>query len=244
MRPELRARRPSPRARPRPRRGGFRWRTLGGVALGLLLLPLLLLLVLRWVPPPITAFMLGDRGPEPLQQHWVPLQRLPPHLPLAFIAAEDQRFPEHRGLDLAAIEKALEHNQRGGRMRGASTISQQVARNLFLWRGRSWLRKGLELPLTLGLELLWPKHRILEVYLNIAELGPGVYGVEAAARHHWGQSAATLSPRQAALLAAILPSPRRYSPQPAGDYVAQRAAWIQAQMDQLGTAWLPPGARP
>lgn len=241
MKPELRAERRLVRRRVRAPRAAIRlhrawwWLPLAAV-LGA---PLLMLLLMRWLPPPTTAFMLADPGPQPVRQQWVALHRLPPHLPLAFIAAEDQRFPQHRGLDLAAIEKALAHNQRGGRMRGASTISQQVARNLFLWRGRSWLRKGLELPLTLGLELFWPKHRILEVYLNIAELGPGVYGVEAAARHHWGVSAAALSPRQAALLAALLPSPRRY--RPGGAYVSERADWIEQQMAQLGNAWLPAG---
>lgn len=233
----------------RRRRGGAggrtpgRWRSaftrMAGLLLGLGLLIVAGVGLLRFVPPPTTAFMLGDPGPEPLQQRWVALADLPPHLPLAFIAAEDQRFLHHWGLDLTAIQAAMDDHRRGGRLRGASTLSQQVARNLFLWRQRSWLRKGLELPLTLMIEVLWPKRRILEVYLNIAELGPGVYGVDAAARHHWGVSARALTPRQAALLAAILPAPRRYAPAPPSPYVSERADWIERQMVQLGQTALP-----
>lgn len=225
-----------PTRTPRRRRWGSR---VLGTLLALMALPVLVVGLLRFVNPPVTAFMLGDRGDEVRQHHWVPLDTIPRHVPLAMVAAEDQTFPMHRGFDVAAIRRALDHNERGGRMRGASTLSQQVARNLFLWRGRSWVRKALEVPLTLLIEGLWSKHRILEVYVNIAELGRGIYGVEAAAQAHWGVPAAQLSGRQAALLAATLPSPRRYSATQPGTYVASRADWIEQQMAQLGPAWLP-----
>ena len=206
-----------------------------------LLLTVVPVLVLALLPPPTTAFMLADaldgEGP-PIRQQWVPLDTLPAHVPLAFVAAEDQDFPDHHGFDLGAIRDALAHNADGGRVRGASTISQQVAKNLFLWRGRSWARKGLEAGYTVLIELLWSKRRILEVYLNIAELGPGLYGVGAAAQHYWLLPATALSPRQAALLAASLPAPSRYRADAPGDYVQTRADWIQDQMTQLGPGWL------
>lgn len=205
--------------------------------------PVVLLAVL---PPPVTAFMIADaldgEGP-PLRQHWVPLAELPVHVPLAMVAAEDQNFPQHFGFDLGAIRRALDHNADGGRVRGASTISQQVAKNLFLWRGRSWLRKGLEAGFTVLIEALWTKRRILEMYLNIAEFGPGLYGVEAAARHYWLIPATQLSPRQAALLAASLPAPSRYRADAPDEPVIRRAQWIHTQMAQLGDAWLAPVLR-
>jgi monofunctional biosynthetic peptidoglycan transglycosylase len=156
---------------------------------------------------------------------------------LAVVAAEDQRFPLHHGFDFAEIGEALE--ERGnGRLRGASTISQQVAKNLFLWQGRSFVRKGLEAWLTLWIELLWPKRRILEVYLNLAELGPGVFGVEAASRRTFGKPAARLEAEEAALLAAVLPNPVRYRADAPSSYVRHRAARIRREMDRLGPAYL------
>lgn len=199
-------------------------------------------LVLRFVDPPTSAFMLdrqirawqsGEAG-FTLEQRWVDWDRLSPQLPIALVAAEDQRFPEHGGFDFAAIDRALEDHAEGGRLRGASTISQQVAKNLFLWEGRSWPRKGLEVWFTLLIELLWPKQRILEVYANIAEFGDGIYGAEAAARAYFGQSASQLTARQSARLAAVLPSPRRWSVSSPGPYVQRRAAWIERQMANLG----------
>lgn len=207
----------------------------------LLLLTVVPVAVLAVLPPPITAFMAADvfdREGPPVRQRWVALETLPKHVPLAFVAAEDQRFPAHHGFDLKAIRDALDHNAEGGHTRGASTISQQVAKNLFLWRGRSWVRKGLEAGYTLLIEILWSKRRILEVYLNIAELGPGLYGVEAAAAHYWLKPAAGLSPSEAALLAASLPAPSRYRADAPGDYVRERGRWIEDQMAQLGPAWL------
>jgi monofunctional biosynthetic peptidoglycan transglycosylase len=153
---------------------------------------------------------------------------------MAVIAAEDQRFADHYGFDLKAIRAAVEHNMQGGNLRGASTISQQVAKNLFLWSGRSYLRKGLEVWFTAGIELLWPKQRILEMYLNIAEWDKGVYGVEAASRHHFGIGASYLSSQQAAQLAAVLPSPLNWDAASPPPHALRRANWIQRQSRQLG----------
>ena len=198
--------------------------------------------VLRFVDPPTSAFMLarqaeawaaGDWGFR-VAHDWRDLEDISPYLPMAVIAAEDQRFAEHAGFDLEAIEKAIDHNARGKRIRGGSTISQQVAKNLFLWQGRSWLRKGLEAWYTLLIELMWPKQRILEVHVNVAEFGDGIYGAQAAARSFWGKDASALDAGQSARLAAVLPSPRRYSAVRPGPYVQRRAAWIQRQMRQLG----------
>lgn len=201
----------------------------------------LVVLILRWVPPPGTMLMVErkieswiDGEPIDLQRSWRPWEELPDDLKVAVIAAEDQKFAEHWGFDISAIRAALAHNERGGNLRGASTLSQQVAKNLFLWSGRSWLRKGLEAWFTLLIETLWPKQRILEVYLNSAEWGSGVFGAEAAARHHFGKGAPYLSRQQASLLAAVLPNPREWSAGRPGAYVSRRASWIRQQMGQLG----------
>jgi monofunctional biosynthetic peptidoglycan transglycosylase len=153
---------------------------------------------------------------------------------MAVIAAEDQKFAEHWGFDVAAIRAALRHNERGGALRGASTLSQQVAKNLFLWSGRSWPRKALEAWFTGLIELLWPKQRILEVYLNSVEWGDGIFGAQAAARHHFAVDAPRLNAQQASQLAAVLPNPRRWSAGRPDRYVLNRAAWIRQQMRQLG----------
>jgi monofunctional biosynthetic peptidoglycan transglycosylase len=201
----------------------------------------LLVLVLRWVPPPGTALMVErkieswvDGKPIDLQRSWRPWSELPDDLKIAVIAGEDQKFAEHWGFDVAAIRAALAHNQQGGSLRGASTLSQQVAKNLFLWSGRSWLRKGIEFWFTGLVELLWPKQRILEVYLNSVEWGDGVFGVEAAARHHFNTGAPYLSNQQASLLAAVLPNPRQWSAGQPSAHVNRRASWIRQQMRQLG----------
>jgi monofunctional biosynthetic peptidoglycan transglycosylase len=198
-------------------------------------------LLFRWVPPPGTALMVErkveswvDGKPIDLQRTWRPWKELPDDLKIAVIAGEDQKFAEHWGFDVDAIQAALDHNERGGSLRGASTISQQVAKNLFLWPGRSWLRKGLEVWFTSLLELLWPKQRILEVYLNSVEWGDGVFGAEAAARTHFGIGAPYLSGRQSSLLAAVLPNPLKWSPSRPTAYVNRRANWIHQQMRQLG----------
>ena len=157
---------------------------------------------------------------------------------IAVIAAEDQKFAEHWGFDVAAIRAALKHNQQSRRVRGASTLSQQTAKNLFMWSDRSFLRKGIEAWFTLLMELGWDKSRILEVYLNIVEFGPGIYGAEAAARHYFGKPAIRLTRYEASLLAAALPNPWRYRVKPPSPYVQQRSAWIRRQMGQLGQVTL------
>lgn len=196
---------------------------------------MLLVAALRWLDPPTSAFMLARRWQDPpvaIDCRWQPRERIAAPALLAMIAAEDQRFPEHAGFDLDSIRDALQ--QGGTRGRGASTISQQVAKNLFLWSGRSWLRKGLEAWFTVWIELLWDKPRILEVYANIAEFGDGVYGVEAAAQRYFGKPAAALSAREGARLAAVLPNPRDWSVTEPGAYVRWRVRWIEQQMQQLG----------
>ncbi|HAT1609913.1 TPA: monofunctional biosynthetic peptidoglycan transglycosylase [Raoultella planticola] len=166
---------------------------------------------------------------------WVGMDEISPWMGLAVIAAEDQKFPDHWGFDVSAIEKALAHNERQeNRVRGASTLSQQTAKNLFLWDGRSWLRKGLEAGLTVGIETVWSKKRILTVYLNIAEFGEGTFGVEAASRRYFHKPASKLTASEAALLAAVLPNPIRFRADAPSGYVRSRQAWILRQMRQLG----------
>jgi len=225
-------------------RGRWRWRRVLWLPPLLVALSVLQVLALRVIDPPLSMVMVWRYGEAllagetdyRLHHRWRDLDAMAPSLPISLVAAEDQRFPLHSGFDLQAIEKARDHNARGGRLRGASTISQQVAKNLFLWQGRSWVRKGLEAWYTLLIELLWPKHRILEVYANIAEFGDGVYGAEAAAKQFWGKDAARLTPAESARLAAVLPSPRRYDAALPGPYVQRRANWIQRQARQLGGA--------
>lgn len=217
-------------------------RTLATVILTVLLLPGLVVVALRWVPPPTSSFMLqarigglGSAAPcARVARTWVDWPDIAGSAKLAVLAAEDQRFPEHWGFDFDAIGQALEEHWSGHGLRGASTISQQVAKNLFLWPGRSAVRKGLEAYLTLWIELAWPKRRILEVYLNTAQFGPCVFGVSAAARHYFDRPPARLSRPQAALLAAVLPNPYAYDPGKPSPYVRERAGWIAAQMRRLG----------
>lgn len=200
-----------------------------------------LVIVLRWVPPPGTMVMVERKveswfngQPIDLQRSWRPWDELPDSLKLAVIASEDQKFAEHHGFDLPAIQKAFTHNEQGGKVRGGSTISQQVAKNVFLWTGRSWVRKGFEAWFTLLIETFWSKQRILEVYLNSVEWDAGVFGTQAAAQHHFGVDAKRLSQQQSSLLAAVLPNPRKWSAGKPGPYVRQRASWIRQQMWQLG----------
>lgn len=200
-----------------------------------------LVLLLRFVPVPVSALMIQRRieswfGSKPYSSRhdWVPLEDIAPSMGVAVIAAEDQNFPEHFGFDWKAIEKAIAHNERSRRKRGASTVSQQTAKNLFLWETRSWTRKGFEAYFTLLIELGWSKSRILEVYLNIVEFGDGVYGVEAASRTYFRKSAKKLRPSEAALLAAVLPNPHRYKAAAPSGYVRNRQAWILGQMSAMG----------
>lgn len=182
----------------------------------------------------IGAWLTGDFG-YLAHSDWVDMDDISPFMGMAVIAAEDQTFPQHWGFDVAAIEKALSHNQRHEtRIRGASTLSQQTAKNLFLWDGRSWLRKGLEAGLTVGIETVWSKKRILTVYLNVAEFGTGVFGVEAAAQRYFHKPASKLTMSEAALLAAVLPNPIRFKADAPSGYVRSRQAWILRQMRQLG----------
>lgn len=222
------------------------WRWLWLLPLLALLATVLQVLVLRFVDPPFSAFMAqrqvfmwvnGDRGYR-IAYDWRDLDQIAPSLPMALVAAEDQDFPNHDGFDFKAIEKARKANARGRKLRGASTISQQVAKNLFLWSGRSWIRKGIEAWYTVLIETLWPKRRILEMYTNTAEFGDGVYGAQAAARSFFGRDASHLLPAQSARLAAVLPSPRRYSARNPGPYVQRRTSDIQRQMRQLGPGYL------
>jgi monofunctional glycosyltransferase len=198
--------------------------------------------LLRWINPPFSAFMAEmqlsawakhDRN-YVFRHRWVDLNQISPNLPLAVVASEDQKFPEHWGFDVEAIEKAYEMNQHSHRVHGASTISQQVAKNLFLWSGRSYFRKGLEAYFTLLIEACWPKRRILEIYLNIAEFGLGTYGAEAAAQQFFHTSAAKLTRSDSAVLAAVLPNPQRLIAAAPSAYVQQRRDWILGQMQALG----------
>ncbi len=216
------------------------------VLLVLLLLPWLLIGSMRWIDPVYSSFMLATRIERSIEKipkrniryRWVDYGNIAPAMRLAVIAAEDQKFAEHAGFDWQAMRKALRHNGRSARLRGGSTISQQVAKNLFLWRGQSYLRKVIEAYLTFIIELLWPKQRILEVYLNIAQYSPRHFGVSYAAEHFFATTPDKLSRSQAALLAAVLPAPMRYDAGNPSRYVRSRQYWIQRQMQRLGTQYL------
>jgi monofunctional biosynthetic peptidoglycan transglycosylase len=217
-------------------------RSLAILVLAWLALNWLMVLLLRFVPPWTSAVMLERQlgawvhGEDNfhLRQHWVPWAQVSRWVPLAMVAGEDQKFPYHHGFDFDSIQDAMDAADDGKRLRGASTISQQVAKNLFLWNGRSFVRKGLEAWFTVLIEITWPKQRILEVYVNIAELGDGIYGVGAASDAYFHTAPAQLGPAQAARLAAVLPSPRRLHADHPSAYVQRRASWIQQQMNQLG----------
>jgi len=217
-------------------------RSLAILVLAWLALTWLVVLLLRFVPPWTSAMMMerqlgawihGEKDFR-LRQHWVPWKQVSHWVPLAMVAGEDQKFPYHHGFDFDSIQDAMDAADDGRRLRGASTISQQTAKNLFLWNGRSFVRKGLEAWFTVLIEATWPKQRILEVYVNIAELGDGIYGVGAASDAYFHTSPARLGPAQAARLAAVLPSPRRLHADRPSAYVQRRANWIQQQMSQLG----------
>jgi len=200
---------------------------------------LTLVLLMRWFNPPTTAFMLQrmysqEHDRIEIQHEWRGITDIAPSLAMSVIASEDQKFADHWGFDVAAIEQVLEDRQAGEKMRGASTISQQLAKNLYLWPGRSWVRKGLEVYFTAAIEVMIPKRRLLELYINVAEFGDGIYGAEAAAQAIFGVPAESLNSHQSALLAARLPAPKRYTIQPPSDYMQQRAHWIEQQVKQLG----------
>ncbi|MDO6442705.1 monofunctional biosynthetic peptidoglycan transglycosylase [Marinobacter sp. 2_MG-2023] len=212
------------------------FRAAAWVFLTLVLVFVSLLLLFRYVNPPTSAFIVSYSIANPdqeVRQQWVSYSDISPWMSLAVVASEDQRFPDHWGVDFAAIRKALAEYHAGEGLRGASTITQQTAKNLFLWNGRSFVRKAMEAGLALAVDGLWPKRRILEVYLNIAEFGPGIYGVEAASRVYFGIPARQLSAQQAARLAAVLPNPNVLSVNSPSPYVRDRVFWIRGQMDQL-----------
>jgi monofunctional biosynthetic peptidoglycan transglycosylase len=225
------------------RRRGFARRLLRGLVLAVLAwaaVTVVAIVALRWIDPPLTAFMVTDRlghlGDDDytFRHDWRDWDGISKNAALAVVAAEDQRFPFHHGFDFKQIDKALADRERGRRVRGASTISQQVAKNLFLWRGQSWFRKGLEAGITVLIELCWSKQRILEVYLNVAEFGRGTYGVQAASQRFFRKDAGRLTRGEAALLAAVLPAPSRFKAQAPSRYVQRRQGWIQRQMASLG----------
>jgi monofunctional biosynthetic peptidoglycan transglycosylase len=224
-------------------------RFLKWIALAILacvVLSVVVVLTLRWVNPPTSAFMLaarvnaaseGDRNYR-TEYQWVDLENISPHAAIAVVASEDQQFPFHAGFDLNSIRESVRASEKGKKkhMRGASTISQQVAKNLFLWNGYSFIRKGLEAYLTVIMELTWPKERILEVYLNIAEFGKGIYGVQAASERFFHKPASRLSSSEAATLAAVLPNPIKMHAERPSAYVSERREQILAQMRALGGA--------
>ena len=203
----------------------------------LFLISIFFVVLFKWMPVPFTPLMVIRYFEDPeveIRHDWVPMQEISPNLQLAVVASEDQNFLRHSGFDYDAIRKAIEENKTRRRPRGASTISQQTAKNVFLWPESSWFRKGLEVYFTFWIELLWSKERILEVYLNSIEMGRGIYGAEAAAQVWFGKPAELLSPYEAAAIAAILPNPREYRASPASSFIEQRKGWIVRQMQNLG----------
>ena len=213
-------------------------RIFGKVVLWGFILSIVVTIVYRFVPIPITPLMitrLFEQDEMKLQKDWVPLEEISANLPLAVITSEDQKFEEHFGFDLNAIEKATKYNakHKGKKVKGASTISQQTAKNVFLWPSRSWIRKGFEVYFTFLIELFWSKERIMEVYLNVIEMGPGVYGAEAAANYYFNKPASTLTKSQSALIAAILPNPIRWSAAKPTPYITKKKNWILRHMPQM-----------
>ncbi|SDG79204.1 monofunctional biosynthetic peptidoglycan transglycosylase [Winogradskyella thalassocola] len=215
------------------------FRFIGKLFIWSIILSVGLVVLFKYVPVPMTPLM-GIRYFESTEESktwkhdWVSIDNISKNMQLAVICSEDQKFLEHNGFDIEAIEKAYEHNREGKRIRGGSTISQQTAKNVFLWPNRSWLRKGLEVYFTFLIETIWSKERILEVYLNSIEMGPGVYGVEAASQHWFKKSSANLTAYEAAAIVSILPNPRKYRANPASTYIQKRKEWIVKQMRFYG----------
>lgn len=208
------------------------------VIAGFLLLSIISVILYRFIDPPVTPLMAiryFEMEEGKLDYQWRDYEDISDHFKLAVIAAEDQKFLNHNGFDLESIEKAIDKASNGGKLRGASTISQQVAKNVFLWPSRSWVRKGFEMYFTFLIELFWSKERILEVYINIVELGKGVYGAQAASQEFFNRDALKITPSQAALLAAVLPRPLKYSARFPSSYVLKRQRWIRRQMQNLGS---------
>jgi monofunctional glycosyltransferase len=210
------------------------WRWIKRIFLFLFFAQLFYILLLKWINPPMTLTQLGSllRG-EGLHRDYVNMAAISPYAKLAVISSEDQLFPDHDGFDFKSIEKAMKHNQKSKSLHGASTISQQVAKNVFLWQGRSFIRKGLEVYFTFMIELVWGKKRILEMYLNVSEMGKGVYGIQTAAEHTFHKPAKTLTRAEAAMIAASLPNPKIFTVHPLSRHVGERYPWILGQMARL-----------
>jgi monofunctional biosynthetic peptidoglycan transglycosylase len=211
------------------------WRKLKRILLVLFLLQFIYILVLKWVDPPVTITQLGSLfGGDGLTRDYVDIKDMSAYARLAVISAEDQLFPDHSGFDWKSIGRAMDHNKRKpNRIRGASTISQQVAKNVFLWQGRSWFRKGMETYFTFMIELIWGKRRILEMYMNVSEMGKGIFGIEAAAQHYFKKPAKKLTKRESALIASCLPNPVTYTVVPLSRYVAIKSQKVMKYMNNL-----------
>ncbi|NAS31005.1 monofunctional biosynthetic peptidoglycan transglycosylase [Flavobacteriaceae bacterium R38] len=213
-------------------------RLLGKLILWFFISSFLLVLLFKWVPVPFTPLMVMQSIEQEKsihwKHHWVPIEKMSKNIQLAVVCSEDQKFLDHHGFDVEAIEEAYKNNKKGKRIRGASTISQQTAKNVFLWPRRSWIRKGFETYFTFLIELLWSKERILEVYLNSIEMGDGIYGIEAASIYWFNKPSAHLTASEAATIAAILPNPRNYKANPRTSYIESRKNWIVDQMIYFG----------
>lgn len=211
------------------------------LAISFIVISILSTIIFRYVKVPITPLMIIRCGEQvlngekiKLKKDWQPLEKISSNLQLAVFCSEDQNFLDHNGFDFDAIEKAMKHNEKSKRKHGASTISQQTAKNVFLWPGRSWIRKGFEVYFTALIELLWSKERIMEVYLNVIEMGNGIYGAETAAESYFKKHAFQLSSRESALIAAVLPNPRKWSPVKPNNYILRRQNFILGQMLNYG----------
>jgi monofunctional biosynthetic peptidoglycan transglycosylase len=211
------------------------WKKVRKVLLIIFLIQLVYIVALKWINPPITLTQLGSLfSGDGLKRDYINFSEMSTQAGLAVMAAEDQLLPEHHGFDFKNIERALAHNEKKPtKIRGASTISQQVAKNVFLWQGRSWLRKGLEVYFTFMIELIWGKQRILAMYLNVIEMGKGIYGIEAASQAYFNKPASNLTRVQAAMIAASLPNPKKYTVKPVSRYVTVRSKWVIRQMNNL-----------
>src|SRR5579871_915222 len=210
------------------------WRLLKRIFIFMFILQLFYILILKWINPPITLTQIGSLiTGHGMHREYKNMKEISPYAKLAVICSEDQLFPDHDGFDFKSIEKAMKHNQKSKSLHGASTISQQVAKNVFLWQGRGWFRKSLEVYFTFMIEMIWGKKRILELYLNVSEMGEGVFGIEAAAKHHFNKHAKFLTRQEASMIAACMPNPKAYTLKPLSKHVATRYPWILSQMNNL-----------
>jgi monofunctional glycosyltransferase len=210
------------------------WRWIKRIFIFLFFLQFFYILILKWINPPVTITQLNSffHG-NGLKRDYVSINEISPYAKLAVISSEDQTFPDHDGFDFKSIEKAMKHNQKSKSRHGASTISQQVAKNVFLWQGGGFFRKGLEVYFTFMIEMIWSKKRILQMYLNVSEMGKGVFGIEAAANYYFNKHAKTLSRSESAMIAACLPNPKLFTVKPLSRHVAEKYPWILVQMHHL-----------